>query len=60
MNFLKTFKDKQLLSQELDEIEQRIKKLVTIQWVGQFVAIFKKKSYFYIGRPSCCFYLTFL
>ena len=46
---IKTFKDKQLLSQEFDEIEQRIKKLVTIQWVGQFVAKFLKRNLIFIS-----------
>jgi len=45
---LKASKNKQLLSQELDQIEQRIKQLATIQWAGQFVAKFLKRNLIFI------------
>jgi class 3 adenylate cyclase len=45
---IKTFKNKQLISQELDQIEQKMKKFATIQWVGQFVAKFLKRNLIFI------------
>jgi hypothetical protein len=46
--FIKTFKNRQLISEELDQIEQRMKNLATIQWVGQFVARFLKRNLIFI------------
>jgi len=46
---IKTFKIKQLMSQELDEMEQRIKKLATVQWMGEFVTKFMKRNLIFIS-----------